>query len=372
LNWDSSRATTLILRDETAKNTLVTTEGVASKDKDELMDGKMTLKPKKDTSYLLTVKRGSKEKTCRVKVEVESGASVKEVTSKPLIGGINLSEVPYTGFAAGPILTLLFYVLLLAWALYLAYLLVIKRDSLGGVKLAVANTTDQPRLTSPQAIRPDVFVQSVTTPDFVAVPTNLPTTAAMIGYANRTEAEVAIAEVEDFAHARRVLLSSEAVRHFLANNTDGSLRLAILGKVIDLAKTQYPAEDGWVVVNEGRMQELCISCVAKSETVSEFVTGTGSLAEMIASGNVVSAYELIGSRPMLALADAVADFDRVFRIRQGETGRASEMLMQETAKLSDEQLREVIASLTSALDGTYTDEASAVKMAIMKAVQVVA
>jgi hypothetical protein len=50
----------------------------------------------------------------------------------------------------------------------------------------------------------------------------------------------------------------------------------------------------------------------------------------------------------------------------------SELLITETASLSDAQVSEMIAALTGALDGTYTDEASAVKMSIMKAVKVTA
>jgi hypothetical protein len=59
----------------------------------------------------------------------------------------------------------------------------------------------------------------------------------------------------------------------------------------------------------------------------------------------------------------------VFRNRQGETKIVSELLATESEKLSDEQIKNMISALTSALDGTYTDEASAVKMAIMKAVK---
>ena len=87
------------------------------------------------------------------------------------------------------------------------------------------------------------------------------------------------------------------------------------------------------------------------------------------TGNVVAAYEMIGHRPMFALADAAADLDALVRSRRGETVHISDMLAHETAKLGDEKIKNMIAALTGALDGTYTDEASAVKMAIMKAVK---
>jgi predicted nucleic acid-binding protein len=56
-------------------------------------------------------------------------------------------------------------------------------------------------------------------------------------------------------------------------------------------------------------------------------------------------------------------------MRKGESVMVSDLLVKETANLSDEQIKNMIASLTGAIDGTYTDEASAVKVAIMKAVK---
>ena len=47
------------------------------------------------------------------------------------------------------------------------------------------------------------------------------------------------------------------------------------------------------------------------------------------------------------------------------------MLEKETADLPTEKIEAAIKALTGAIDGTYTDEASAVKMAILKAVKAV-
>jgi hypothetical protein len=56
-------------------------------------------------------------------------------------------------------------------------------------------------------------------------------------------------------------------------------------------------------------------------------------------------------------------------MRKGETVSISELLKAETTSLSDDQIKNMIQSLTGAIDGTYTDEASAVKVAIMKAIK---
>ena len=65
---------------------------------DEDMDT-LTVSPTKSTKYTLDVYKGNKKKTCTLDVEV----------SKGMVQGISLSQVPYTGFDAGPMLTAIFY-----------------------------------------------------------------------------------------------------------------------------------------------------------------------------------------------------------------------------------------------------------------------
>jgi len=174
-------------------------------------------------------------------------------------------------------------------------------------------------------------------------------------------------EVENAAHAKQALLSSGAVQGLIAMTTEAN-RSEVLAKVITDAKGAYPLEDGWVVINQTRLEELTQAVVAAPAAV----TGSGSLAEAIVTGNVVAAYEMIGHRPMFALADASADLDAIYRNRKGANESVSDLLTTESANLSDAQIADMIAALTGALDGTYTDEAAAVKMAIMKAVKVAA
>lgn len=219
----------------------------------------------------------------------------------------------------------------------------------------------------------------------IETPADLP----VAGYAAFTEVNdvvedtSALTELENQAHAQRVLLSSDAMRYFIAKVPQVSLRSLSLDKVIEKARTSFPSEDGWVVINLVRMEELVEQVNMESDalitdevvTVETEVSPTpitsGSLAEAIVTGNVTFAYEMISHRPMVALADATADLDALYRYRKGEDVNVSEMLKAESVRLSQEQLEAAIAALTSALDGTYTDEASAVKMSIMKAVKAI-
>ncbi len=392
LTWDSSRATELVIEDQTTRKDIVTTEDLLGDDKDDLFDGTITVSPKKDTTYLMTVSRGSKDRTCKVSVDVSDDIVVNQVRDQqPLVSGISLTQVPYTGFEAGPILTVLFYILLMAWALYIAYLLVIKRDQFGGLALATSKIDSEvPTRFISESVRPEMLSASFIAPaaSVATAPVNLPT--AVVGYANLGEEKAAtvavdhnvneseMTQLENYAHSKKVLLSSDAINHFVSTTNSDTERTEALDQVIKAAKEQYPAEDGWVVLNEKRMQDVCLVCQVNAEAVADeekeytpavIPVGSGSLAEAIVTGNIISAYEMIGHRPMFALADAAADLDAVYRIRRGGDGVASEMLMKETAKLSNEQILQMIQALTGAIDGTYTDEAAAVKMSIMKAVK---
>lgn len=387
LKWDTSRATEITITDDRGK-VIVTTDDLLGDDKDDLFDGSITLTPARDTEYTLLAERGSRDDECSVEVEIEDNLTVLQTRDQqPLVAGIALSNVPYTGFEAGPILTLMFYLLLMAWALYVTYFLVLRQRAVSGEVYFTPDMGSKETGThfgtesmkKAETVRPDVFVTVATAVE--TSPVNLPTApAAAVGYesyfagnaVSEKTADEVVTQLENRAHAQKALLSSDAIEYFM-KTTEGEIeRNEAMDSVIAEAKKHYPLEDGWIVINQARMQSLCETCVVKTETtdvLSELPTGTGSLAEAIATGNVVAAYEMIGNRPMFSLANAAADFDAVFRNRQGGNEIISDLLATESTKLSDEQIKNIITSLTGALDGTYTDEASAVKMAIMKAVK---
>lgn len=387
LNWTSRNAQDFVLTDN-RNNTLIDTKDLTRSQRDRVLpNGSETVSPTRDTTYTMTVRRGSSERTCEVDVKVGSSVTVTETrTQPPLVAGISLTQVPYTGFEAGPMLTLIFYVLLAAWSLYVTYLFVIRRDSFAGVTLpgTIGNRsyTDMsveapaPTSTSPAA----AYVASETT---TAVPVNLPTGAAVaapvVGYsayvAHATEEEAEMGALENRAHAQKALLSSDAMRYLMHTEPTLEERAHKLDAVIRVAKVTFPTEDGWVVLNLPRMEALLGDMRAEeAEAVAVDTTPTtgGSLAEAIVTGNVVAAFGMIQHRPMIALADAAADLDALYRARQGEVVTVSDLLKHEAAELSDEQIAAMIAALTSAIDGTYHNEAEAVKMSIMKAISAMA
>jgi plastocyanin len=375
LTWDTTRARDVILKDDHGKTLLET-------DDSDKFDGEMKVTPTKDTKYTLISKRGVKERTCEVEVDITNNVTVLETRSQePRVAGISLTQVPYTGFEAGPALTMIFYFILTIWGLFVAYIFVIRRDSIGGVSLAGAHdhvtytdvsTDADPETNEPiaQEYMEEVVASSV-------VPADLPIATPVVGYAatmteEETDESIEMTELENKAHAQKVLLSSDAMRFFM-NATDAEQRSEKLDAVIAEAKASFPSEDGWVALNLARIESLSANDIAEAEVKEQTDPITaGSLAEAIVEGNIVAAYQMIEHRPMIALADAAADLDAVYRARKGEKVSVSDMLLKGTEGLTNAQLEDAIASLTGAVDGTYSSEAEAVKMAILKAVKAVA
>lgn len=191
--------------------------------------------------------------------------------------------------------------------------------------------------------------------------------------------EHAMQSLEEMAHEHHALLSSDALRYFITQVKDATKRDAILPRVIATVKSQFPSEDGWVVLNLSRMESALASIIEVSTTSREKAQDTGfvslshgSLAEAILGRRFEAALELIENRPMVALAEAAAELDQVHgHMAEGTDpeSTASPMLRSLAAIHGRERIAKVIRSLGTALDGTYTNERDAVTEAIKRAIE---
>ncbi len=247
IKWDTTRATEVTLKDNHGK-TLVDTDDKKSSEKKELYDGEITLRPEKDTTYTLVASKGSRDKTCKVSVDVEDTVVVTQIRDQqPLVTGIALTNVPYTGFEAGSFMTSVFYTLLAAWALYMAYVLVGRRNGMNASAFTPAMVTADivPETT--------MFPEKVTTaPVFYQAPVATPVANTTVGYEAHTDLTTSL---EAQAHAAHVLVSADALAYFIAA-TAGEDRAEIMSGVLATAKASYPSEGGWVTLTADRMVEL--------------------------------------------------------------------------------------------------------------------
>ncbi len=104
------------------------------------------------------------------------------------------------------------------------------------------------------------------------VPFNLPT--AQVGY-QVFESEIVaedtheIEALETLAHTHKVLLSSDAMRLFVAHVTQVEERTTMLETLVSKARVTFPSEDGWVVLNLSRLEQLMDE--VKSESIEAVV-----------------------------------------------------------------------------------------------------
>jgi hypothetical protein len=132
LSWETTHVDDIRIRDDRG-NTIFDTDNYSRSERKRYFDGSIDLIINQSTEFTMTaggVDGGSR--TCRVDVDVEDIAIYEKRDQTPVI---SLTQVPYTGFEAGKFLTFLFYAILTLWALFVAYVMVIKKSSVFGFSL---------------------------------------------------------------------------------------------------------------------------------------------------------------------------------------------------------------------------------------------
>jgi len=308
------------------------------------------------------------------------------------------ATLPYTGFDAGPFLTSVFYTLLTLWSLTVAYVIVVKRGSVFGVSLPqslVVHHGPGSVIPHKEYAQHNASHQTMVEAHELAVfahapvvnreaPLNLPTAPAF-GHVVASWKTVASPEVpttntdedlEKIAHAHNVLLSSDALRALVDHSETPAARKALLEEMIVRAKALYARQDGWIILNRERVMALfsevvlTTPVVVAEKAVTPEAIGSYTLAEALVAGNTARAYELLGDEPLEVIADAAEMLDAVVRARHGLT-EAPDMLVRASSHISDEKLKTAVMALVSAIDGTYADQTSAVRLAVIKALKAV-
>ena len=137
LSWETDHVDEIVIKDDRG-NTIFDTDDYSSSQRKKYYDGEIDVIINQSTEFRMTAygEDGGK-KTCKVDVDVDDIA-IYEKRDQAMV--IALTQVPYTGFEAGAFLTFLFYAVLTLWALFIAYVLVIKKGSILGFSLYGQNT----------------------------------------------------------------------------------------------------------------------------------------------------------------------------------------------------------------------------------------
>lgn len=132
LSWDTQYTDEVVIRDDRG-NTIFDTDDYSSSQRKRYLDGEIDVVINRSTEFTLNARGDGGSRSCEVEVETEDELAVYENRDQGYV--IALTQVPYTGFEAGPFLTFLFYAVLTLWALFIAYVLVIKKSSILGFSL---------------------------------------------------------------------------------------------------------------------------------------------------------------------------------------------------------------------------------------------
>jgi hypothetical protein len=177
-------------------------------------------------------------------------------TFSRLPGSITLSQLPYTGFAATPLMSVLFWTFVFAVSVVIAYMITVYRPfrALGNtLRVAYATPTARSRSTyydtvqyTPETTHDSSYGYARETADVASA---APTARAV----SEDERE----SVETVAHAVKILLSPDAI----AMITDAAKRagtpLAEYARtVVSLVEREFARDDGWILLSKQRAQNF--------------------------------------------------------------------------------------------------------------------
>lgn len=162
------------------------------------------------------------------------------------VNSITLDQVPYTGFEAGPLMTALFWIGLLALSALIAHVLTNTHapERMKALFVTPGTPRSQPRPTvlpsTPEPVRIPSIATRVTSQQTVPMQQNRQTTLS----------------IEDAAHAKNILLSPEALRQINRAMSDSTDCTAFLAALFTNVTETYPREDGWILLSDDRAMTM--------------------------------------------------------------------------------------------------------------------
>jgi len=399
--------------------------------------GSIDLFPPSDTTYVGTFTGPNGTVSCQKTVTVaptgctsNCGGGLnppnvvlyKQPSNQPL-AFISLSQIPYTGFDAGPALTFFFWLAIGLFSALIAYIVAGKR----GIRFVMgyANNVPQVRHETPAEMhehaREEVYGTPYPTPDALVmhqarVVSPAKTEEAFIPVEHLFTAVAPVAPVrssapavdgipniadviESRAHAAGVLMSPEAVTLATSISTDRAESLRVFGNILNEAVRTIPRENGWVMLTTDRFADLANKDQGVSiapPTASAFPVSTpvsvpvevpvknpvdsvaaSQFASAVVSGNrdvafsVMRSFEHDGMSPTALMTSTAVALDILYRTRKDSRPAVDASLADVAAHLSDEQLAHLVNIFTHSLDTVYASPFTGVKLALAQAFEVV-
>lgn len=221
-------------------------------------------------------------------------------------GFVYLNQVPYTGFTAGPILTTVFWLSILALSAGIAYVLTVMQP-LRRFRTAFASSS--PVAVSPieESYAPEAQQSNAAYGETETASINMTMQVAQPSTLAQHETQI-----EDRAHQENILLSPEALRMIKVEieRKNGDTN-AVLAGVFAAAKAQFASEDGWILLSKERAQTiLARSTEGETESQASMPAPTPAPAHIAGPMHDVEVRNSRPSVPLGSIARAPGDAPR--------------------------------------------------------------
>lgn len=426
VSWTSSNVTAGFIN-----NNVGTTTPVSS--------GTTTMFPSQTTTYTGTFTGPHGNVTCTAQVAVQGGPGggctncggglnqpnvvLFQKPGDQALAFVSLSQIPYTGFEAGPVLTFFFWLAVMLWSVGIAYILIGR----GGLRFVAErvfafapqqsqsydayeydnglDTTSHSYDSYKEYATPEeeeamrFSTTAAPTVPYVApvgIAHTAPAVAAPSPKAPANDGIPALTDVlESRAHAAGILLSPEALALAQNLSSDRTEALKKFGDILNTAVRTIPREDGWILLSSDRFNELLGSAATfpvkavrtsspqvavESPSVPKVSGGVlaesaaNTLARAILSGDRDGAFALVREHekedadPTKLMAGVATIFDGLYCGRRDSFIVGGDLALTESAAhVSDEALVRLVEVMTHAIDGTYASVYTGVKLAVAQA-----
>lgn len=186
------------------------------------------------------------------------------------------------------------------------------------------------------------------------------------------EAQVDPARIQTEARASRTLISDDGAA-LIAHAAEGDEKRALerLSQVIDIAKTRYPREDGWLILDKDRVREsLFISTLSMIPLFVEWMVR--------AEDKKVFTFLRMLKHQEQPVADfmrkVVSELDSAHRARlEGaeERAHANAHIAEVTYHLSNKELEAIVAELLHGVDERYDSAYTSVRLSLVRVLDMV-
>lgn len=315
---------------------------------------------------------------------------------------VSLSQIPYTGFEAGPALTMIFWLAIGLLSALVAYAIVGKGFTRHVLAYVLGTAAGVPipqyysvgeHTSNDYGTAYPIDASVVSTPAAVisvAAPVAVvPAPIAVVAPVSRPKAVPATIDIiETRAHAAGVLMSPEAASLASGLSTNKEETLAIFGDILAEAVHSIPREDGWIMLTADKLRELSakhptavIGSDPGANVIGSFSSTTegaaSAFADAVVSGDRESAFSIIrslehaGTKPTTFMTATATALDQLYRARRDGHPAPDLVLADKAAHISNEQLEHLVAIFTHALDHVYASPFTGVKLALAQAFELV-